>query len=220
MRDAFPRQFVIFAWMIAGGFLLTAIPALLEVAAGGDTPLLWWSARVLGLLAYVALWLSNLFGVFVAGRGAGDLLDQATVMELHKRWALAALATTALHVLVVVGDPASGVTPLAALIPMASSTLRGPVAVGTLALWGMAAIAGSTALYGTIPRWGWRAIHASAFGTYVLALVHGVTAGSETGVPAVQALYVGTAAVLLGAVVHRTLMFWHRTRQSADRGAG
>ena len=216
MRDAFPRPFVIFTWMVAGAFLLAAIPALLELfgrlAAAGDRQVLWWSARVLGLLASVALWLANLFGVFVAGRGAGDLLDRATVMELHKRWALAALAVTALHVLAVVGDPASGVTPLAALIPMVSANLRGPVALGTLALWGMGAIGATTALYGTIPRWGWRAVHASAFGIYGLALVHGITAGSETGVPAIRALYVGTAAALLGAVVHRVLVTWHRNR--------
>ena len=37
-------------------------------------------------------------------RGAGGLLDRATVIQLHSRWALVALAATGLHVLTVVGD--------------------------------------------------------------------------------------------------------------------
>jgi hypothetical protein len=46
-------------------------------------------------------------------------------------------------------------------------------------------------------------VHASAFGTFVLALVHGLAAGNDTQSTLVRGMYVGTAAVLLGAVVYR-----------------
>lgn len=206
MADAFPRLFRVFLVLAGGALAMAALPPLLTALAGPGLPLMWWSARAFGLLAYLALWLSAMFGVFVSARGAGGLLDKATVLELHNRWALAALVASGVHVLAVVGDPVAGVTPLAAAVPLVSAKLTGPVALGTLALWGMAVIALSTALSKRVPRWLWRALHASAFGTFVLALVHGLSAGSESGTAAVRGLYVGTAALLLGAVVQRLLL--------------
>jgi sulfoxide reductase heme-binding subunit YedZ len=201
--NAFPWWFRVFVLLAAGGLVVTAAPPLLEALAAPGVPAMWWAARAFGLLAYVALWLSALFGVLLAGRGAGGLFDRATVLELHNHWALAALVATALHVLAVVGDPHSGVGPLAAALPLASAKLRGPVALGTFALWGMIAVAVTTAAMRALPPFVWRAVHATAFGTLVLALVHGATAGSESGTALARGLYAGTTAVLLGAVLQR-----------------
>lgn len=48
-----------------------------------------------------------------------------------------------------------------------------------------------------------RSVHATAFGTLLLALVHGATAGTESVTPVARGLYAGTTAVLLGAVLQR-----------------
>lgn len=203
MKDAFPRWFRVFMLLAAGALAMSAVPAVLEALAAPGVPALWWAARALGLLAYVSLWLSALFGVLLAGRGDGGLLDRAVLLALHDRWALAALVATALHVLAVVGDTRSGVGPAAAALPFAAATLRGPVALGTFALWGMAAVALTTALIGRLPPFAWRAVHATAFGTLLLALVHAATAGTDAGAPLVRGLYAGSVALLLGAVLQR-----------------
>lgn len=204
MKDAFPRAFRIFLVGVAGALAASAVPQALEALAPG-VPLLWGAARALGLLAYLSIWLSTLFGVFVAERGS-SLLDRATVLQLHRSWALASLVATALHVLAIVADRHAGVSALEALVPFTADRLRGPVALGTVALWGMASIAASTAAIKRLPPTVWRAIHASAFGTFVLALVHGATAGTETAIPLVRGLYAGTAVVLVGAIGHRILV--------------
>lgn len=220
MNDAFPNSIRLFFVMALGGVAATAAPGLFDLVSTADIPAMWWAGRALGILAYLALWLSALFGVFVAARGAGGLLDRATVLELHSRWAVAALVATALHVLAIVADPHSGVSPLAVLIPFASERLTGPVAVGTLALWGMAMIGVSTAAFRNLPRWLWRAVHASAFGVFVLALVHGLAAGSESSLPLVQGMYAGTGAVLLGAIIQRALLAWQSNQIRARRSRG
>lgn len=207
MIDAFPRLFRGFLVLAAGGLFMATLPSLMVAIAAPGVPLLWWTARALGLVAYVALWLTSLFGVLLSSRGGGRF-DIATIVELHNRWALAAIVATALHVLAVVGDPVSGVTPLAVAIPLASAKLTGPVALGSLALWAMAIIALSTALARHLPRWIWRAVHVSAFGTLVLALVHGLSAGTDTSEPLVRGLYLATAALMLGAVTQRLLLAW------------
>lgn len=219
MIDSFPRAFRVFLLLAAGALLMTAIPSFLSALAAPGIPALWWAARALGLVAYVALWLSALFGVMLSSGGAGGLLNTATIVELHNRWALAALVATALHVLAVIGDPVSGVTPLAVVVPLASARLNGPIALGTLALWGLAVIAVSTALARRLPRWLWRAVHGAAFGTLLLALVHGVTAGTDTQSLLVRGLYLGTSALLLGALTQRMLLTWRGEGASRNRGA-
>lgn len=206
MKSAFPTWFQHFALASLGAATVLSMAPVVERLAAPGVPVLWWADRALGMLAYVALWLSTLFGVLVGSRGAGGLLDRATVIQLHSRWALVALAATGLHVLTVVGDPYSGISPLAVFVPGVAQKLTIPVTLGTLALFGLTSLAVATFLADRIPKTVWRAIHATAFGTYLLALAHGVFAGSETQVPAVRALYLGTAAMLVAAFVQRVLL--------------
>jgi len=215
MSQVFPAALRVFLLLAGGALVITFVqPLLLAVAAPG-VPVMWWAARALGLLALVALWLSVLFGVFMAGKGAGGLFSKPGVALLHRRWALASQVATALHVLVVVADPVSGVTPLAAIIPMTSATLTGPVALGTLALWGLVVLLVTTALAKKLSKVAWRAVHASAFGSFLLATVHGVTAGTDTTAPAVQGLYILTTALIVTAVVQRLLLAWRANQGEA-----
>lgn len=206
MSRAFPRALRIFLLLSAGALAASLAVPLVDALAAPDVPALWWTARAFGLLAFVALWLSVLFGVFTSSKGAGGLLDKATVVQLHGRWAIAAQIATALHVLVIVVDPSSGVVAHAALVPFTSATLTGPTALGTLALWGLALLLVTTALSRRLSRVAWRAVHASAFGTLLLALVHGITAGSDSGALPVRGLYLVTTGLLVAALVQRLLL--------------
>ena len=80
MKDAFPSAFRSFLLLVAGALAVAAARELLDALSGPGVPALWWSARALGLVAYLALALSTLFGVMVSAKGAGGLLDKATVV--------------------------------------------------------------------------------------------------------------------------------------------
>jgi hypothetical protein len=213
MNDTFGRGFRIFALLVAGALTLTGLTALSDAFAARHVPVMWWASRSLGLLAYVASWLSVVFGVLVAKKGS--LLDRALVLELHSRWSVAAVVVTALHVVSAVADPRSGVTPLAALVPFVSEKLTGAIALGTLAIWGMVLVSATTALHRNLPRWVWRAAHASAFGTFVLGFAHGLAAGTDTQSVVVRGMYIGTAVVLAGVSLFRILGPWLGARASA-----
>jgi hypothetical protein len=79
----------------------------------------------------------------------------------------------------------------------------------------MGAIAGTTAAFGKVPKWAWRAVHAASFGAYVLALTHGLTAGTDVGHPIVTGVYVATTTVMLAAVVQRLLLAWEPGREGS-----
>jgi hypothetical protein len=216
MNDTFGRGFRIFALLVAGALAMTGTTAAFDAFARQGVPVMWWATRSLGLVAYIALWLSTLFGVLVARKRG--LVDGAILLELHSRWSVAAVVLTALHVALAVGDPRAEVTPLAVLVPLVSGKLTGPIAVGTVALWGMLIIATTTAIHRSLPRWIWRAVHAFAFGTFVLTFVHGLAAGTDTQSTFVLGMYIGTAVVLLAAVLFRVLSATQTaTSQSSGR---
>lgn len=206
MNDPFPRWFRWLTAAAAGALLWSVVPQALDALSTPAVPLSWWLARAFGLVAYLALFLSMLFGVFVGARGAGGLLPKAGVLELHRAWALAALVATAIHVLLLITNAHAGIDGFAALVPFASERLRGPVALGSIALWGLLVLALSTGLRRQLPPLVWRAIHGLAFGTFVLSLVHAVTAGTDTPARVVGIVYLGTATLLLGAILQRVLL--------------
>lgn len=218
MNASFPRALRIFLLLAGGALAISMARPLFDAIAAPGVPAMWWSARVLGLLAQVALCLSVAFGVFMAGKGAGGLMNKPAVALFHTRWALAAQVATVLHVLFIVADPNAGVTPLAAAIPFTSATLTGPVALGTFALWGLALLVVTTILARRILKAAWRAVHASAFGTFLLATVHGATAGTDTTSPAVRALYLVTSGLIVAAVVQRLLLARRTARAGSSQG--
>jgi predicted ferric reductase len=201
LRLPVPVQALLFASM--GALSASLLAQLGAVVGEADRPVLWWVGRASGLLAYGALWLSMLFGLAVSSKGAGGLLPKKAMMDLHQQWTLSAVVATVVHVFALVFHAESGVTPWAAVIPFASQRLTGAVALGTVALFGMAVLVASSWLRTRIPYATWRGIHALAFGTMILALVHGWTAGTDTSAEAVRWLYIVTLAVLLGALTSR-----------------
>lgn len=189
-----------------GAALVLVLPPLLAVADGSEAPLLWYAGRATGFVSYVALWASMFTGSLVSARGVEGLLSRKWLMEFHQQWSLAALVSVVAHVVVLVAHSFSDITLSGALVPYASSVMRVPIALGTVAFWGLVLIAGSSWLRARIPYAWWRAIHALAFGMCILAFVHALQAGSDSLAWPVRTLYVVTAALAVGAVVARYLV--------------
>ncbi|HRC62999.1 MAG TPA: ferric reductase-like transmembrane domain-containing protein [Dehalococcoidia bacterium] len=185
------------------GFVALVLAAPWMLAGGTQVPTLWWASRAFGFVSYVALWLSMFTGVLLSTQRLPKQLDRKVLFELHQQWTLAAVIATALHVLAVVTHPEAGVGLAGALVPYASNELTGPVALGVLALWGLGLVAVSSWLRSRISSTTWRLIHTVAFGAFLVALAHSVTAGSDSAALAVQWLYALTGSTLAGAIVLR-----------------
>ena len=59
------------------------------------------------------------------------------------------------------------------------------------------------------PRLGqktWRSIHYGGFLTWLTALIHGVDAGTDSGVGWVMMIYIATAAAIFTLLVYRVLL--------------
>lgn len=192
----------IVAALAAGALALQALGSLLEDA--DQVPFAWWLARALGFVAYGALWTSILSGLAMSAKGGG-VFDMKWVLDIHQETTLMAVIASVLHATVMVVDSASGVSPLAVLVPFASARLAGPVTLGTLALLGLGGVALTSWMRARVGVKVWRAVHAAAFGVWLLGLLHGVFAGSTNG-PVVTLIYVASGGLVAGAMAWRVAM--------------
>ena len=185
--------------------VLTTLGALQlwSAMATAEQPLLWFAGRALGFLAYVALWLSMLFGSLVSSGGGGGVFSKKWVMDLHQEWTLAAVIATVLHIVVLVTHPDSHVSAWTAVVPFIAPKLGVEIGIGTISFLGLMIVTLSSWLRTYVPYGAWRSIHATSFGVMMLALAHSIAAGTDTGTWAASGLYVLTTASLTAVMVLR-----------------
>ncbi|MED0673043.1 ferric reductase-like transmembrane domain-containing protein [Aneurinibacillus aneurinilyticus] len=156
----------------------------------------WHTVRGAGLISYVLLFLAVV----------GGLLQSLPITPARFRPFLSALHTTAgwlgllfglTHGLVLLFDQYIGYDWVDIFIPFSSKHEMFSTTAGILAFYLMLIIMLSSDCRKYIGYKIWRKLHFVAFPAYMLALYHGLTLGTDTGLPFVHALYVSTGALIL-----------------------
>jgi len=176
-----------------------------RLAEGGSGTTTWDASRAAGFAAYILLWVSVVSGVAVHMRWKPSSTGTLTgVLELHRITSTLALAFVIGHVFGLLIDPVKPFfSILDALVPFTSSYRSVQVGLGTVAEWSLASVLLTTALSPNIAWKTWRAFHYLSFPTYVFALIHGLTAGSDSRSPIAILIYVGTAGVISALLAMR-----------------
>jgi predicted ferric reductase len=167
---------------------------------------IWQFIRAAGLLSYILLSIAVFVGIALKCRLFDGTLKRPWVNEAHQSLTLAALGLMALHLVLVLANRHVPFTLLTALVPFASDWKTVPTANGILALYLALALVASSYLQRSIGYRTWRTLHYAGFLAWLMALLHGVTTGSDTSLPAVQAMYWATAASVLFVTVFRMLL--------------
>jgi predicted ferric reductase len=179
-------------------------------------PEIWWYlARATGLVAWALAVGSLLVGLALATRAMGSNPKGPWLLDLHRWLGGLAVAFTGAHIGALVADSYVTFDVVDALVPFASEWRAGAVAWGVLAFWLMAAIEASSLMMRRIPKRIWRSIHLSSYGLAVTATVHGVTAGTDVGHPAVAWIVLGSIATATFFVAYRRVAPARGTRRAA-----
>ena len=171
------------------------------LVAGGS--LTWAVARSAGFVAFLAATGAVLLGVRRPARlPVGGL--PVRVYALHRALGITAVLALVVHLTALWLDsfvPLSWLQLLA--VPWTSSYRPVALTVGFLAMVALLLTAGSGGLRRLLP--GWRVVHALAYLTFGLSVLHGLLAGSDTGSAWAIALYAGALAAVGVTLLRRLL---------------
>jgi sulfoxide reductase heme-binding subunit YedZ len=169
-------------------------------------PTFWLLARASGLTAYVLLTASVLAGLVLKSRPFGRALKTSSVTDVHRFLALLGLAMLGLHGGALVLDRTVRMPLAGLLVPGASPYRPLAVSLGVLAAELMALVTLSFSLRRWIGARNWRRLHWAAYGIFLLATVHGLTAGTDSSQPWARSLYLGAVGAVAFATAWRALV--------------
>ncbi len=175
-------------------------------AAGkaGETHSFWYLSRSAGLVAYALLWGSVVWGLLLSARPGGRLRPPA-LFDAHQFLSNTALGFAFFHALVLIGDRYASFPLSAILAPFAGSYKPALVALGQIALWLSLFLSLSFIVRRQIGQKVWRAFHYVSFLAYWMALLHSVAMGSDTNLPWVKWMYIGSGAAVAILTAYRVL---------------
>jgi sulfoxide reductase heme-binding subunit YedZ len=171
----------------------------------------WYTARAGGMVAFGLLTASVLLGVLLAGRKTLPRWPRFAVEDVHRFAGTLAWTFIGIHGVALLLDTYIGFSLGQVLIPFTSSHRPVATAVGIVAAELLLAIGITNRLKDRLPHRTWRSVHYLNFAVWLLALVHGVTAGTDSKATWAQLVYLTAAAAVVGATA------WRATRRS---GAG
>ena len=190
----------VIALMLLGAWL----PGLSQ-SLSGSTPQAYWDlARVGGIVAYLLLWLSMMFGLILTNKVARVWPGGPTAMELHQFTALLGFAFAIFHGLILLGDRYINYSLLQLVIPFASVNYHPVwVGMGQIALYALIPVTFSFYFRKRIGYTLWRSIHYGSFAVYSLVTIHGLLAGSDTTNPLMLAVYALTGLSVYFFMLYR-----------------
>jgi sulfoxide reductase heme-binding subunit YedZ len=176
----------------------------------------WAVSRASGLAAFATLSASVILGLAISTKASDGVLGRPFVFAMHQFLAVASLALMAVHAGSLLFDSFLPFSPQALVVPFVSNYRPVAVSAGVIAAW-LAAI--TTASFWVRARIGartWRRLHYLTFGAYLLALLHGVTAGTDTYLSAVYWGYLVSAGAVAALTVLR-ITGYRETRPHQSR---
>jgi len=153
-------------------------------------------------------------GILTANRRPTPRWPGFARQELHRRVSLLAMVFLGLHVLTSVVDTYVHIGWVAVVVPFVSPYQRAWVAVGTISLDLLVAVAVSSWLRHRIPARVWRAVHWLAYASWPLALAHAFGMGTDMHQGWVVDLAVTCIVAGVAAGAWRLALAGSRTRRA------
>lgn len=168
-------------------------------------PTIWLLARASGLVAYGLLTASVLAGVILKSRPFGKRLRGITAMEIHRTLSFLGLAAIGLHGATLVLDKAVNITLADLVIPGIAPYRPLWTALGVLAAELMVLLIISFPLRRVFGFKAWRRLHWASYATFALGTAHGIMAGTDTGKPWANVIYIGALTAVAAAITWRVV---------------
>jgi predicted ferric reductase len=192
--------------VIAALVLPIWLPGFADSFTGTSPKAYWYLSRGTGFVALGLLWVSMMLGVGITNKMAKIWPGIPPSFAIHEYVSLLGVFFVGFHALILLGDKYSKYQVAQLLMPFGSTQYRPTwVGLGQLAFYAWLIIALTFYIRKLIGQKTWRAIHFFSFLTYLAALVHGLTSGTDVGTVWAKNFYWITGGSFLFLLVYRIL---------------
>jgi sulfoxide reductase heme-binding subunit YedZ len=177
--------------------LQNMIQSNLDSIFGINTQQIWWFVtRAAGLIAYLLLWFSTVWGLAVPSKLVAPLLEQTYTFDFHQFISLLSIGFTLLHVIVLMIDQYLPFSIWQILLPFLDSYRPFWVGIGIISFYIILLVTITFYIRSRIGMPAFRAIHILSLAGYLGATVHGLFAGTDGTLPGMQIIYLGSGLVV------------------------
>ncbi|MFN8531743.1 MAG: ferric reductase-like transmembrane domain-containing protein [Anaerolineae bacterium] len=158
-------------WMIGTG--------VFNITLTEDTKLSWHLVRSSGIVAYVLLTGSTLWGLFISAQFVKDWSPGVVSMTLHSTISWLALVLGLIHALLLLLDDYFSYTLGDLFVPFTGPYRPEAVGLGTLAFWLIVLVTLSFPFKKRLGHAVWKKLHYASYAAFGIVSLHGVFAGTE-----------------------------------------
>jgi methionine sulfoxide reductase heme-binding subunit len=195
---------------LLGGLIVFTLAARLGLTAvplsRPDTHWFWYFSRATGVTAYLALAMATVWGLLVSSGMVDWLVARGRSVELHKWLSSVSLVLVVGHGAALIEDSYVRFDALDVLVPFLAPYRPVAVGLGIVGLYLALVVYGSFAVRTRLGMRRWRALHALSFPAFALVTLHGVLAGSDSGLSLVRLMYIVSAGLVLWLTLYRGLI--------------
>jgi len=168
-----------------------------------DSQITWHLIRSAGILGYILLTISMLWGLAVSSRAVNDWSPGALSMLMHGTISWLALILSIGHALLLMVDKYFAYQIADVLIPFVGPYRTFAVGLGTLSLWIMLAVSVSFWIRDRMGYRNWWWLHLTSYITFGLATAHGLLAGTDSERLGIRVLLLISVLLVTGFTTYR-----------------
>ncbi len=174
----------------------------------------WYLSRGSGIVAWVMLAATNLWGILLITRMLKPVDRPAWLLDLHRWLAALAIISLGIHLGGLVADNYAHFGWREIALPQscnktcwpAGASKAAAVTWGVIAMYIIIVVELSSLMMRKLPRKVWHGIHLFSYVAFLMATVHGILAGTDRGnivyIATVSAMTGGVVLALIGRILH------------------
>lgn len=185
--------------LLVGGWLLmrSAAGATIGEALAVTARTPWYFSRSAGIMAYALLAGSTIWGLVLSNKLLKHTVPANLALALHNILSWLALLFTGMHALALLWDNYYSYSLVNLAVPFTGPYHPGWVGLGIIGFYLMFITSISFNFRKELGQKTWRQLHYATFAVFLLATVHGLAAGTDSGNTAMHLLYWGSAIAVL-----------------------
>ena len=179
-----------------------------------NTQLWWHLSRASGVVAWVLLGLSVMWGILLSSRVLRTIDRPAWLLDLHRWLGTLTWATVAVHLICLILDSYVQFSIADLFVPWLSNWKPAPLAWGILGFYLIVVVQASSRFMKRLPHKVWHTIHLSSYPSFAVVSMHSFMAGTDAN----RAWFTAIGAMMIIVLAVLTLVRIILLRQTRSMG--